>query len=898
MSKSAAWYRYLRFWGPDREADLDDELRFHLDSRIQDFMNEGMSEQDARDAALARFGDVERARQRCSEIDRRWAREQDHAQVIDAMRGDVRFATRSLRRAPGFTFAAVLTLALGIGATVALVSVVHGVLVRPLPYGDAGRLASIHTRFASLGLLRGVLSEPEFFDVMVARSFASVAASNLNGRDLVGGCATGDCRPERVRVVGATASLWPTLGVAASAGRVFTAEEDRVGRDRVVVLSNTFWQRRYLGDASIIGKSLNIGGIPRTVVGVMPEEFDYRTGDVYVPLAFRPDSLSGRGGHYLQALGRLRPGVTVEAANRELESIALRLRREFPVNYPKNMGFGLGTISLHEALVGEARGGLLVLLGAVGLLLVLACANVASLQLARTEARRREIAVRAAIGAGRGRLVRQLLTESALLGVVGAALGLLVAPVAVNALLALNPGGVPRVKHIALDGVAIGTALGLALATTILFGLAPALRASGASLRMTLADVSGGSSAGARRMRGRRLLVGMQLAICSLVLVGASLLLESFRRLRSVDPGFAGDRAIAVDLSLPAARYADTAQVISAYTDLLERVRALPGVRAAGAVSALPMVGGGTWDVSIEDHPVTPGDPLPTPSVSIATPGYLDAMRIPVRRGRDITASDDERSTLVALINESMAKRLWPGEDALGRRFVVGRADADTVRWLTVVGVVGDVRTWGLAADAPMQYYLPHAQLRLSAQDMFRGMTIVARTAGEPALVAPAIRNAIWSFDPLVAPANVTTLEAMIDKSVASPRFTSVLLATFGGFALLLATIGVYGLLSYSVAQRTREIGIRVALGAARGQLLSMIVSEGIRIAMVGVACGLVAALWATKWLEKLLFNVQRNDPVVLAGVAVTLVLIAAVAALVPARRAAATDPLIAMRAE
>ena len=881
----------LAVWRRGRaRQEVDDEIRLHLDLRAEQLVRRGLSAAEARVEAERRFGAVDEARERLLRSAQRREDRIRMSEQWDALKQDVGYALRGVRRAPAFAAVVVATLALGIGSTTALFSVVNGVLLRPLPYRAPDELMAIYTRFQVLGLERANVSEPEYRDVQTLSAFRSAAAMSSGDVTI-----TGSGEPEQVKGVYATASFFPTLGTPTLVGRPFSAAEDRPGRDQVVVLAHGYWQRRFGGDPAAVGRTMITDGAARTIVGVMPPQFTFWEGDLFLPLAFDPDSVAGRGAHNYSAIGRLAPGASPQQAEAQLRALTARLRRDYPTSYRADAAFELFGVPLHESMVGAVRPALRVLSGAVGLVLLIACANAANLLLVRGEGRQRELAVRAALGAGRRRVVRQLLTESALLALVAGALGLLAAAWGVRALLAVNPDALPRAQSVTIDGVVAAVAVALSLLAGLLFGTAPALQVTRHDLQGVLRGGGRGGS-GAHRSALRRFLVVSEVALAIVVVIAGGLLLRSFLALRAVDSGVDASSVLTFSTSLPESRY-PRPRVEPTYARLLDEVRALPGVTAAGGVWLLPFAGReSNWDVKVEGREQPPGAADPSPRPQILTPGALEAMRMPVLRGRTLTASDDARAPLVGLVNETMARTLWPGADALGKRF---RLSGDSTPWITVVGVVRDARSSGLQRPPLAEFYVPHAQFSaLSGGFVLRSMSIVVRAARDPVSLADPVRRVLRAADPDLAVADVRTMRQVVDRSVAQPRFTMLLLVVFGGVALLLATVGVYGVISYSVAQRTRELGIRIALGARRAHLVRLVLGQGLGLAGVGVAVGVVAALAATRLLSSLLFGVSPTDPATFAAIALLLLAVAAAASLVPARRAARADPMAALRAE
>jgi predicted permease len=892
-----AWRRYLRFWGNDLAADVDDELRFHIESRVQEYIDLGFTPDDARAEAVRRFGNVAAVRRSCQEIDQLTDQERRRADMWDALLQDLRYAARTLLRSPGFTLVAVLTLALGIGANTAILSVVNGVLLRPLPYPSPDRLVRVYTAFRGSGTLRYAMSQPEFMDYKsLAHVFDNAAAYTGATLTLTGGCATtsGACEPERVRGIAATRDLFPVLGVSPLRGRNFEGDEGRTGREPVVIITHAFWQNRFGGSPGLLGRALTLNGVSRRVIGILPPDVTIARAEAFIPIYINPDSLAGRATNYLSGVARLAPNVTVERAQTELDALTRATTAKYATTYPSSMGYGATVISMRDAIVGDVRPALLILLGAVGLVLLIACANVANLLLARGEARQREIAVRLALGANRRRIVRQLLTESTVLALAGGAGGTLLAWWGMKVLLAVNPDAIPRLELVHID-LRVGLAtLGVAFITGLLFGLAPALRLARPELQSSLKEGTRGGSVGRAQQRLGRVLVAGEVALAVVVVIGAALLVRSFWMLRNVDPGFDPSNVLAVDVALPVARY-DPNATTTFYRQLVERMAGLPGVTVAAAASDLPPVAGGSnWDIEILGRRRAPGEAAPSPNVRMVTDGYFRALRIRPTRGRVFGAEDAGSSQLVAVINETAERTIWRGVNPVGQQIRFAPEEP----WLTIVGVARDVRSMGLSEDVSPEVYLLHEQLPAITKETERTMYVVARTAGDAAALAPAARRAVRELDPLLAITGIRTMTEMIDLSVARPRFTMLLLGVFGAVALLLAAVGIYGIMAHAVKRRTREIGIRMALGAKPVDVLRLVVGQGMSLAGAGLGVGVLVALAATRLMTRLLFGVSANDPLTFVSIVVLLAAIALVASWLPARRAVSTDPTLALRSE
>jgi len=820
--------------------------------------------------------------------------------VIDILRRDLHYALRSLRQRPGFTALTVLTLALGIGATSAIFSVVNGVLLQPLPYDRPHDLMTIHTRLE--GDPRAGLSLPEYFDIREqARAFSGVAAFSDGSLTL-----TGSGTPERLQAGFVTAEAMPLLGVPPARGRAFAAAEDLPGRPPVVLLSDGLWRRRFGADPEVIGRTLILDDLPTTVLGVMPPGFQlpaHYAGagmEIWTLLQLDPAvDRSERGWHWLTVMGRLRPGTDTEAAGREVAALMGGMLQRYPNEYDADFS---GTASpAAEELVGDIRPVILVLMGAVGLLLLIACANVASLVLARAESRQREIALRAALGARAGRIVRQLLTESVALAVAGGLLGLLVAMWGIRALVAAAPPTLPRLGAIGIDGWVLAFTAAITLSTGVLFGLAPALQAARPDLSGALTEGGRGGSAGLGRQRFRRGLVVSQIALALVLVAAAGLLIQSFARMRGVDPGFVPERLLTARVELSPVRYESNEQIRTFYNRLVRRLESLPGVRSAAAVKALPMtqLELGDWSFVREGMHSLP----PRPSEwSLAywqttSPGYFETMRIPVLRGRGIEATDRIGAPGVAVINRTLAAQVWPGGDALGQRILLGGGATDSI-WRTVIGIVGDVRHRGLDAAPRPEIYLPHAQFPAGTGTPLRTLRLVLRSEGDPALLTGALRAAVAELDPDLPVVEVQTMEEALGAWAAERRLTMLIVGAFAMLALALGAVGVYGVMAHLVVQRTREIGIRMALGALPREILGLVLSQGAWLAGLGIAAGVVVALAATRLLAGLLFGVEPTDPATFVATVAALAIVAGIASVLPAVRAIRTDPVDALRAE
>jgi putative ABC transport system permease protein len=812
---------------------------------------------------------------------------------MDTILNDIRLALRRLRRTPGFTFVAVLTLALGIGANTAIFSVVNAALLRPLPYPDAQRIVRL---YATRDGGRGTVSPPDFTDWREqADVFQGMAA--LNSADDF--TLTGSGSPERVLGAQVTADFFSVLQTPPAIGRGFTPSEEVVGQNKVAILSYTLWQQRFGGRPDIVGQSIEMDRVRYTVVGVMPRNFEYPQGaKLWTPLAFTADDLATqRGAHYLDVIARLRPGVSLEQAQAAMGAISERLAQQFPRT---NKEWRATAVPMRDALVGDVRPALLILLGAVGLVLLIACVNVANLLLARSMTRARELAIRTALGARRSAIVRGILTESMVLAVLGGAAGLVVASWATSALVALQPDAISSMGQVSFDGTVLAFTILIVLITGFVFGLLPAIQAS------RLADVSGRLKEGSRSATGGRewwrargALVGVEMALAVMLLAGAGLLIRSFVRLVQTDPGFRTEHVLAFNLSLPDASYPKPEQSDAFFSRLLSEIRSLPGVDAASGIFGMPLTGF-SYQISVHslDGRVLSSDEqdaLPSPQMRIVAPDYFDVLGIRLLRGRPITDVDNATAPRAVVVNETAARLYWPGEDPVGREITVGtsfglgRGRAGG----TVVGVAADTRDFGPGEPTKPEMFLSHSQMPVTF------MSIVVRTTSpnSEALLS-SIQGRLHTIDPNVPIYQPRTIDQLMGESVAKPRFYMLLLGAFALSALVLAAIGIYGVMAYVVGQRTHEIGVRMALGARGTQVLREAVARGMRPAVVGLGAGLAAALALTGILSKLLYGVTASDPFTFVGVAVVLTGVALLANWIPARRAARVDPAIALRSE
>jgi putative ABC transport system permease protein len=797
---------------------------------------------------------------------------------------DLRYAWRGLRRSPGFTAVAVATLALGIGVNTAVLGVVNGVLLRPFPFPRADRLVFVREDMPEKEMFGMTATPPNFLDWRAQnRSFSDMAAYARSSDPL-----TGSGEPEEASYASTTGTFFSVLGVRPELGRFYGTAECAAGKDHVAVLSHSLWLRRFGGRPDAVGATIRLGGEPYEVIGVAPESLAFPLGsdDLWAPLDFGPDVERQRGAHYISVIGRLKDGVSLAAAETEVKGIAARLAAAYP---DKNKGHTVSLRTAKEQIVGKVKPALLVLTGAVALVLLIACANVANLLLARGARREREIAVRRALGAGRARIVRQMLTESMLLAAAGTTGGIALAAAADRLIVRYGPSDFPRLSEIGVDVRVLAMTAGIAAATAILFGLVPALRATGSSLPVSLRETAGGGTPARRRLRD--LLVAGEMALALLLLAGAGLLVKSFGRLVRVDPGFRADHVLTFDLTLDA-KYADPASRSAFYRRLLADFDALPGVRAAGGVFCAPLSSSSfSSSFTVAGAPVPKSDE-PSMNLRVVSPDYFATMRSPLVAGRVFTDADRQGAERVLLLTRSAARRFFPKGNAIGQYLVMGARPIKGDVEGTVVGIVGDTHDRSLSEDPEPAAYFPLDQVGVSS------LTIVVRTAQRPESVGRAVREIVHRRDPDLPVTGMTSMEDVVSRSVAAPRFYAFLLSIFSAAALALAAIGIYGVLSYAVAARTREIGVRIAIGAQRKDVVGMVLGDATRLAAIGLGAGIVGALFLTRLLSGILFDVRPFDPATYGAVSAILFAAALLAALVPARRASSIDPMAALRQE
>ena len=817
---------------------------------------------------------------------------------------DVRHALRVLAAAPAFTLAAVLSLAIGIGANTAIFSIVDGLLLRPLPYKDAERLVILWNRSPGLDITEDWFSTAQYFDIKNGhRGFEQVAIAIGGNHNL-----TGWGEPERVGAIRVSSNLLPMLGQQAALGRLFVADEDLPDRTATALLSYGTWTRRFGSDPGVLGKKIMLNGVPYEIVGVMPRSFSLprevmptldgaEQAEILLPLPLPANAAQNRDHEDYNILGKLKPGVSTQQAQAEMDTITARLRHDFPEVYPPNGGLTFGIVPLLEQVVGTVRRTLYLLLGAVAFVLLIACVNVANLQLSRAVVRQKEIAVRTALGATRVRIVRQLLTESVLLAFAGGALGVALAFLALHWVRLLGPQSVPRVNDVGIGLAALAFTFIVSIVSAILFGLAPALRVSRHDVQTVLQGTSR-TSAGVSAIWGRgsnlrRSLVIAEIALCAMLLIGAGLLIRSFVRVRDVNPGFNPRNVLTLELTTTGERYKDKQTVLAAYHELWQRLENLPGVTSAGAVTSLPLSQMFAWGpITVEGRVPPAGEKFINADERMVSGHYFQAMEIPLREGRLFSDEDVADKPRVAIVDDYMAQQLWPNQDPVGRRFHIGGITETSSPWITVVGVVGRVKQYTLDADSRIAFYLPQTQY------VTRAMNVVMRSSNDPVALAGAVKQQIHELNPDLPLYNVSTMQERFDKSLARRRFIMLVLGTFAAISLGLAVIGIYGLIAYLVGQGSREVGIRLALGATPANIMTLIVRGGMTLALWGVGIGIGGALVVSRLMRSLLFGVGAADVVTFVAVPILLACIALVASYVPARRASRIDPSTSLRCE
>ncbi len=880
-STLSAFWRNL-FHRDAAERELDDELRSYVDLLTAEKVRAGATPEAARREAMLEVGGLENVKENVREI--------RAGEFVESVLRDLRYALRSLARTPSFTLAAIITLALGIGASTAVFSVVNAVLLRPLAYKEPDRLVALfhgeENAVAPANYLDWKAQNHVFSDMGAAEYWTP----NLTDVD----------QPEKVWALHMTPSMFPLLGVAPLHGRVLSPDAGAPGRDHEVLVSYGFWQRRLGGRADAVGKTLTLDGAQYTIVGVMPQSFRFAPfwaihTEIWVPMDLTGD-VSNRTRQSMRIFGRLRDGATLAQAQAEMTAITARLEQQYP-----GTNRNVNVRSLNEVVVGNVRPTLLVLLGAVGFVLLIACANVAHMLLARATARYREMAVRSALGAGRGRLLRQLLTESTVLALAGGAAGIGVAAMGLKVLIVQSPERLPKLETIALDGRVLLFALCVSLFTSVLFGLVPAMQSGMRDLNDALRDGSRGSSAGIHRTQLRSALVASEFALALMLLVGAGLMIRSFRALQHVNPGWDPRGVATMVVSVAGSKEEDPARRSGFYQQIAERVAAMPGVRSVSAINHLP-IAGDMWGLPYRAE----GKPIPKPgeylhaTYRVVLPAYFKTMSLAVVQGRDFDANDRVGSPEAIIVNEELARINWPGEDPIGKRMTIVTGDEAPV-WKTVVGVVRNAVREDWTAPSESEMYIPYLQSPLFTSgkaSWIEYLTFVARTDGDPAALTRQMRRAVSEIDPNVPVSEVQTMDDVVSHANASARFNLLLLTTFAGVALALAAIGIYSVISYGVTRRTHEIGIRMALGAGRGELRAMIVRQGLGVALAGAGAGLLGALALTGAIRSMLYGVGATDPLTFVSVSAVLIFVALCASYLPARRATRIDPLTALRSE
>ena len=868
------------FTRPRLEQDLDDELRSYLDQLTEEKRSAGMGAVEARRAARMELGGLHQVKEEVRQV--------RSGQMLEEFLQDLRYGVRTLRKNPAFTLVAVLALALGIGANTAMFSVAYGILLRPLPYADADRVAVVFMRYFPRDFAYGTLCIRDYLmwkdnnHAFEEPSLFTTRRMDIGGQEGV---------PEQVRGASVTAGFFSTLGVHPLIGRTFAAGDDKPAASSLTVLSEPIWRRRFGASSAVLGRAILVNGAPSTVIGVMPGQFSFPGNgtEVWTNLPLNPPTRYGPW--FYRGVARLKPGVTLERAQAEMNNIGQRMMQQNP--FYKRLT--LPVLKLRDALLGTTlKPAILVLAGAVGLVLLIAVVNVANLMLARATVREREMALRLSLGAGRGRLVRQLLTESVLLALFGGTAGLALAWGGIELIRVWNPGNLPFIDSIRLDTGALSFMVVVALLTGILFGLAPALQSARADLNSTLKE--GGRGAGSSQTRGRTrsALVVTEIAISLTLLVGAGLLLRSFVNLQRVTGGFSTppSQILTMLISPGNRKYSDPRAGLPFYDEVLRRVRNVPGVEMAAVTDALPPDRQGDADsFGIEGQTLAPGELNPIISTVTVGPDIFQAFRIPLIQGRYFTGHDNQDSTPVAIVSESFARRFFAGQPALGKRIRHSGADSGDP-WMEIVGVVGNVNYLGLAADADPAYYMPFAQYYVPR------MYLAVRSSGDAAMLTASLCRDIQSIDPSVTLAQIATMEQSLNQSISQPRFDTMLLGLFAGIAILLAAVGIYGLIAYSVAQRTHEIGVRIALGATQGDVVRMVVGQGASLAAIGIAIGLGGAFALTHLLKTMLFGIGATDALTFAAAPLGLMAVVLLATFLPALRATRTSPVVALRYE
>lgn len=881
-SRLRSWSR-TTFRRSRMESEMDAELRFHIETFAEDLMSGGVPREEAMRRARIEFGGIERIKEE--------GREARGVKIMETLLQDLRYGARTLRKSPGFTCVAVLTLALGIGANTAIFSLVDGILLRPLPFAAPQNLVSI-TGTSGTFPKGGFAALREQMQSLDVAAYFEGHEFNLTGR--------GD--PIRLSAVLVSAEFFSVLGARPEIGHAFYPGDDIAGRDNYVILSHSLWQQRFGGDPSILGRSIDLEGVNREVIGVMPAEFAFPSArtQVWLPLHNDPrDTIAYWAGDFMPVIGRLRPGSTIAQARAEIRMFQLRVPKLFPWPMPADWNADISVVELRNGMVADVRGRLFLLLGAVGLILLIACVNVANLALSRAATREKEIAVRTAMGAERGRVIRQLLTESVLLALMGGVLGIILATQGLHLLKAALPADTPRLANAHIDWRVLAFTGGLAILTGLFFGLAPALQSSRAALAQSLNAATRGASVSiSNRLRGA--LAIAEVAFAVLLVIAAGLLIRSFAALSRVDPGFRAERILTARVTPNQAFCSDPSRCISFYRELLDRMQAIPGVNSVAVVNTLPLGGRvAKRSLEIENQPVPPGEAMPLFWMDVVTPDYLQVMKIPVVAGRGFTLADDSGNPPVALITATTARRFWPGRSPIGSHVRLS-GDKD---WRTVVGIVSDVRAYDLQKNVPDwingTIYFPYAtNATLEGGRVPSDMTLVIQSSLEESQLQNVLRSRIAGLNPEVPATEVKTMRAVVSESVSTPASTTILFVAFAALALVLGLIGIYGVLSFLVSRRTREIGIRLALGAQRRDVLWLVMKEGAKFSLVGISVGLACALGITRLLATELYGISPADPATFVAAAVLMTVVTLLACYIPTRRAMHVDPLVALRDE
>jgi predicted permease len=868
------------------ERDMNEELRFHVEMEIKRNIERGMSPAEARVHALRDFGGVEKFKEECRDV--------RGGRLIEGLLQDTRYGARILMRNPGFTLIAVLTLALGIGANTAIFSVIYGVLMRPLPYKQGNQLVILHQQAPLAHVNDTFFSVKEVMDYREqSQTLDAVVEHHTMSFTILGGS-----EPQRVQTGVVSANFFDVLGVTPILGRTFVSTDDDKGSDAVLVLSYKYWKESHGGDPNIVGRVFQMNNSPHTVIGVLPSIPQYPVEeDIYMPTSHCPTRssdqfIANRNARMMSVFGRLKPGVGVAAAQADLNVLAANLQSQYPDSYPANRGYSAVVAPLQEELTRRARPTFLVLLGTSALVLLIACANVANLTLARLMRREREMAIRSALGAGRGRLIRQLLTESTMVSLAGGALGLLLASGGLRLLVTFAARFTTRSEEICIDGLVLLFTVLVSVVTGLVFGLVPVF-SSDRNLNNSLKEGGGRTSASASRQRTRNLLTVAQVAVSFMLLIGAGLMIRSLIKLQSVSPGFDPEQVLAMRVSPNWSKYNNTDQTRLMLQRLLDKVRSEPGVQSAALSSTYPLnqlgIVNGAFNrgFQIEGHPIPDGELAPQADFRSASPGYFETIRVPLVKGRTFEDKDNEKAPLVAVINQSTARHRWNEEDPIGRRVSFDRGQT----WTTVIGVVADVKQYGLDREPTDEIYIPLAQSGFANN-------LLVRTAADPMSIATLMRDAVYQIDPETAIDRVQTLEHVREDAVASPRLTAILLAMFAALALVITAAGIAGVMALSVSQRTHELGVRLALGATPSRVLGMVMRQGMYYVATGLAIGIAGALLLGRLMSALLFAVEPNDPITFIAVSAVLMAVAAAACLVPALRVTSIDPMLALRSE